>query len=246
MRYPLGLSNADKISQESKTGTVDITNFEPEQIDWLIQYIYTGTCDVANLRPDRQTQFLTCIEVYTIGDFFSMGAMAQIALDTLKHDLDGKIGPMQLTYEPITFMDDLLEAIQVVYHDIPIDDTDTTSRSGNGLRRAFVEFAFAARFFFLNNPDFSAFLDATPVFALDIFRAMRNAADFTAQQPDPHCSYCRNKPTRTDKGYYTHMTPEKLRLVVCCSNCASKKEFAPPTEDWAAKNRPSDQTGPTE
>jgi hypothetical protein len=138
-------------------------------------------------------------------------------------------------------MDDLLEAIHVVYQDIPFTDTNTTSGSGNGLRRAFLDYVFAARFFFLNDPTFGAAMDTLPVFSLDLFRAMRSGADFTAQQPDPHCSYCRNKPSKTKEGYFIHLTPEKLRLLACCSNCASKKEFSPPTEDWAGKNRAPDE-----
>jgi len=31
------------LPQEAKTGHVDIKNFEPEAIDWLINYIYTGS-----------------------------------------------------------------------------------------------------------------------------------------------------------------------------------------------------------
>jgi hypothetical protein len=177
--------------------------------------------------------------VYTIGDYFAMAPLSKIALDTLNAEFDSKIAPMQLSYEPIDYMDELFEAIKLVYQDIPLTDTScntaTATSSSAALRTAFVNFVFTARFFFLNNPDFSAFLDSAPVFALDLFRVMRSAADFAAQPPEPHCSVCRNKPTRTEKGYYTHLTPEKLRLIACCTNCASKKELLPPTEDWAAK-----------
>jgi hypothetical protein len=218
---------------------VDITNFEPEAMDWLITYIYTGICDIAKLKPARKTQFLTCIEVHAIGDYFAMTPLTKIALDTLKADFDRKIGPMQLSYEPIDYMDELMEAIKLVYQDVPLADTncDTSTASSNGsaMRTAFVNFVFAARFFFLNNKVFSAFLDSAPVFALDLFRVMRSAADFAAHLPDPQCSICRSKPTRSEKGYYTHLAPEKMKLVACCANCASKKEFQPPTEDWSGK-----------
>lgn len=188
------------------------------------------------MRPGRKTQFLTCIEVYTVGDYFAMTALSKIALDTLQADFDSKIGPMQLTYEPIDYLDELLEALQLVYQHVPFTDTNcSSSDTGSALRSAFLNFVFPARFFFLNNAKFAAFLDSAPVFALDLFRAMRGAADFAAQVPEPHCSSCRSKPTRTEKGYYTHLSPEKLRLVACCSNCASKKELLSPTEDWAGK-----------
>jgi hypothetical protein len=222
---------------------VDITNFEAEAMDWLITYIYTGVCDIPKLKPARKTQFLTCIEVYTIGDYFAMAPLTKIALDTLSSEFDSKIGPMQLSYEAIDSMDELLDAIMHVYQDIPLSDTgsDTspaTGRSSSGssaLRTAFVNFVFAARFFFLNNKAFSCFLDTAPIFALDLFRAMRSAADFAAHLPDPQCSVCRSKPTRSEKGYYTHLAPEKLKLVACCANCASKKDLLPPTEAWLGK-----------
>ncbi len=191
------------------------------------------------MKPARKTQFLTCIEVYTISDYFAMMALTKIALDTLKSDFDSKIGPMQLSHEPIDYMDDLLDAIKLVYQDIPLTDTNydpsTASSSNGAIRAAFVNFVFAARFFFLNNKAFSFFLDSTPVFALDLFRAMRSAADFVAHLPEAYCSACKSKPTRSEKGYYTHLVPEKLKLVACCANCASKKELLPPTEDWGGK-----------
>ncbi|OIW26251.1 POZ domain-containing protein [Coniochaeta ligniaria NRRL 30616] len=225
---------------EASTGVVDITNFEPEAMDWLITYIYTGVCDIAKLMPTRKTQFLTCIEVYTISDYFAMTPLAQIALDTLKSDFDSKTAPMQLSYEPIDYMDELLDAIRLVYQDIPLTDTNcdtnTATSSSSALRTAFVHFVFATRFFFLNNKAFSSFLDSTPVFALDLFRVMRSAADFAAHLPESYCSICRNKPTRSEKGHYTHLAPEKMKLVACCANCASKKEFLPPTEDWTSKS----------
>jgi len=208
-------------------------------MDWLITYIYTGICDIVKLKPARKTQFKTCIEVYTIADYFAMTPLTKIAMDTLKSDFDSKIGPMQLSYAPIEYMDELLEAIKLVYQDIPLGDTNCDASMGasgsSALRAAFVNFVFVARFFFLNDKAFSAFLDSEPVFALDLFRAMRSAADFAAHLPEPHCSMCRSKPTRSEKGYYTHIAPEKMRLVACCANCASKKEFLPPTEDWAGK-----------
>lgn len=196
-------------------------------------------CDIAKLKPDRKAHFLTCIEVYTIANYFAMTSLAKIALNTLRSDFDGKIGPMQLSNEPIDYMDELLQAIQLVYQDIPLTDTNcntsTVNSSGGALRAAFVNFVFAARFFFLNNKAFSSFLDSTPVFALDLFRAMRSAADFAAHLPESYCSVCKNKPTRSEKAYYTHLAPEKPRLVGCCANCAYKKEFLPPTEDWSGK-----------
>jgi len=208
-------------------------------MDWLITYIYTGVCDISELKPERKTQFLTCIEVFTIADYFAMTPLTKIALDTLKSDFDSKIGPMQLSYEPIDYLDELMEAIKLVYHDIPLTDTNcnssTANSNGSAVRTAFVNFIFSARFFFLNNQPFSSFLDTAPVFALDLFRAMRSAAAFAAPPPESYCSICKNKPTRSEKGYYTHLGPEMLKLAACCANCASKKELLPPTEDWLGK-----------
>ncbi|KAB5513159.1 BTB/POZ protein [Coniochaeta sp. 2T2.1] len=224
---------------EASTGVVDITNFEPEAVDLLITYIYTGVCGISKIKPTHKTQFLPCIEVFTIGDYFAMIPLTKIALDALKADFDTRIGPMQLGHEQIDYMDELMDAIKLVYQDIPLTDTscNTNSRdsTSNALRTAFVNFVFAARYFFLNDKAFSTFLDSAPVFALDLFRVMRSAADFVALPPDPYCSICRSKPTRSDKGYYTHLAPEKLKVIASCANCASKKELLPPTEDWSGK-----------
>lgn len=100
-------------------------------------------------------------------------------------------------------MDELLDAIRLVYQDIPLTDSGCDASavtSSSALRAAFVNFVFCARFFFLNDKAFSSFLDTAPVFALDLFRVMRSAADFVALSLDAYCSFCRSKPTRLEKG----------------------------------------------
>ena len=72
-------------------------------------------------------------------------------------------------------------------------------------------------------------------FALDLFRAMRDTGDFCAYAPEPHCSFCRMKPTRGDKPYYTHLAPETIKLMACCSTCAGKKDVGSIMSDWAGK-----------
>ncbi len=159
-----------------------------------------------------------------------MSALAKIALDTLAAEFDSHLGPMQLQYEPVDWLNEFFEAIQLVYLDTPISDTSTTP-----IRSAFVEFAHKARFYLLQNETFTKLLDEAPVFALDMFRTMRQTGDFIAHLPEPHCSNCRNKPTRGDKPYYTHLAPDKLRLTVSCHTCAVKKELPPGTENWLGK-----------
>ncbi|KAK3690246.1 BTB/POZ protein [Podospora appendiculata] len=197
--------------EESKTGRVTIENFEPEAIEWLVRYIYTGICDILALRADAatKTKFVVCYEVYTVADYFAM--------DSLR------------------WLDELFEAIKLVYQDTPLHDTTTTT-----IRAAFVNFVHTGRFYFLQNEAFTKFLDEeAPLLALDMFRAMRTTGDFIVYQPDPQCSTCKNKPSRGDKSYYTHLVTEKSRLIACCSICAVKKDLPPPTENWSGKKTTS-------
>lgn len=216
--------------EESKTGHVEIRNFEPIAIEWLVRYIYTGICDIPKLRPGTKTNFVTCYEVYTVGDYFNMDSLVNIALETLTSEFDSKLGPMQLQYETPDWLDELFEAVKLVYQDTPLSDASSTP-----IRTAFVSFVHTARFYLLQNETFNSFLDEAPIFALDMFRAMRNTGDFVASLPDNQCTFCRNKPTRGDKGYYTHLAPDKLRLQACCSICATKKDLPAGTSDWLGK-----------
>ncbi|KAK0611319.1 BTB/POZ protein [Immersiella caudata] len=218
--------------EEAKTGHVDIRNFDPDHVYWLIRYIYTGTCDIPTLNPNQtKTNFVTCYEVFTIADYFAMGALGQIALITLISELEAKLGPMQLQHEPVDWLDELFDAIKLIYHDIPLDDR---TRTRSALCDAILLFVHMARFCLMQNAEFTEFLDEAPVFALDVFRMMRTTGDFISSLPDPQCGYCSQKPTmRSGKGFYTHLATKKLKLDACCVSCAGKRGFLPPKENWS-------------
>ena len=209
-------------------------------MDWVVRYIYTGVCDISTLRPSSsQTNFVTCIEVYTVADYFAMDPLVKIALDTLAAEFDSKLSAMQIQYEASdSWIGELFEAIRLVYQETGSLPSTTPSTP---IRKAFVDFAHTARFYLLQNDAFDSFLDedsSAQLFALDMFRAMRQTGDFAAHAPEDKCSFCRNKPRPTkggDRGYFTHLAPERLRLTASCSACATKKDFAPPTEDWTGK-----------
>ncbi|KAK1832921.1 BTB/POZ protein [Podospora conica] len=235
--------------EESKTGVVEIHTFDPEAVDWVIRYIYTGTCDIPSLHPSTKTNFVTCYQVYTVADFFALDSLTALALATLNAEFDARLPSLQLHYElspekpqvpyepyeaPENWLDDFFDTVRLVYQDTPVSDTGTTP-----IRTAVTNFTHRARFFFLQNPAFNAFLDspAAPAFALDMFRIMRGAGDFIAALPEPMCTLCRNKPGRGDKAYYTHLAPERLKLAAACSTCAVKRGLEPCTGDWLRKRQ---------
>ncbi|KAK0736633.1 BTB/POZ protein [Apiosordaria backusii] len=222
--------------QEASTGVVTIQDFEPEAVEWVIRYIYTGVCDIATLKgPEKttKTNFVTSFEVHSIADFFALTPLAKIALDTLTAEFDSKLPAIQLQHETCEeWLPELCDAIRLVYEDIPISDRTMTP-----MRQAFVSFVHTARFYFLQEDRFTKFLDEeAPLLALDLFRAMRTTGDFIAHQLDPYCSFCKNKPSRAEKGYYTHLAPEPLKVTACCSNCAVKKDFPGGMQDWFGKD----------
>ncbi|CAP65152.1 uncharacterized protein PODANS_5_7230 [Podospora anserina S mat+] len=222
--------------EEATSGVITIQDFQPEAVEWVIRYIYTGVCDIATLRgPEKMTMtnFVTCFEVHSVADFFALSPLAKIALDTLTAEFDTKLPAIQLQQESCKeWLPELCEAIRLVYEDIPISDTAVTS-----IRKAFVSFIHTARYYFMKEPRFTKFLDEeAPLLSLDLFRAMRATGDFIAHPLDPYCSFCKNKPSRAEKGYYTHIAPEPLKLTACCSNCAVKKDFPSGMQDWLAKD----------
>ncbi|KAK4182685.1 BTB/POZ protein [Podospora australis] len=223
--------------QEAQTGIVKIEDFEPEAVNWVVRYIYTGACHIPSLKgkSTRKTNFVTSIEVYTVADFFQLAPLVKIALDTLSAEFDAKLPAIQIEQKPAgDWLPEFFEAIGLIYADTPLCGTTMTPMTP--IRTAFVAFAHAARFYFLQNTAFTKFLDEeAPVFALDMFRAMRNTGDFVAHAPEPCCSYCKTRPGRCEKAYYTHIGPDTLKLQAACSNCAAKKDFASGMQNWMGK-----------
>jgi hypothetical protein len=160
-----------------------------------------------------------------------MDSLGAIALNALVAELESRLGPMQLQHEPVDWLDEVFEAIRLIYQDIPIDDK---TRTRSALCDAILAFVHTARFCLMQSPEFTDFLDEAPVFALDVFRMMRSTGDFIASLPDPQCGYCNQKPTmRSGKGFYTHLATKKLKLDACCGSCAGKREFPSPKENWS-------------
>jgi hypothetical protein len=169
-----------------------------------------------------------------VADFFAVSPLATIARDALIVALDSKLGPIQTRHEPAEeWLPELFAALRVVYDHDPtaVDKSDEMSP----IRAAFVRFTYMARFFFLELPAFNRFLDEeAPAFALDLFRAMRQSCDFLAWAPEK-CSYCKAKPQYGAKNYFTHLTPEMLKLTACCLTCARVEKLGPPDSDWSDK-----------
>lgn len=225
--------------EEAKTGVVTIENFAPEAVGWVIRYIYTGDCHIPSLRSSssspetRETLFVICNEVYTVADYFAMDALVAIALATLEDDLQSRLAPIQLQYREADWLGELLEAVRLIYGDIALPDAGTDM---SPVRRSVLHFVHLARFYLIGNSDFNKFLDEAPVFALDVFRLMRDAGDFIAHLPDSICSLCRNKPSRSDKSHYTHLAPEKLKLVAACAACSHKRDLGEASSNWLGKS----------
>ncbi|KAK4441916.1 BTB/POZ protein [Podospora aff. communis PSN243] len=219
--------------QEATTGHVEIRNFDTESVGWVIRYIYTGTCDISSLNPIPKTKFITCYEVFTVADYFAMDPLADIAINALTADLESRLGPMQLQHQAVDWLEELFEVIRLIYQHMAIDDK-THTRSA--LCNTILEFVHRARFFLMQNAEFTSFLEEVPVFALDVFRMMRLTGDFLADKPDPQCSYCNREPTmRSGKNFYTHLATKKLKLDACCGSCAGKRNFPSARENWSSQ-----------
>lgn len=185
----------------------------------------------------HKTPFVVCYEIYTVADFFAATSLAAMALNTLVEGLDTKLEPLQLDQTAANeYLPELLDALRRLYTHDPtaVDRSDDMSP----IRTAFVHFAYMARFSLLALPLFNRFLDEeAPAFALDLFRAMRQSCDFLAWAPK-RCTYCKakaGKPQYGEKNHFTHLTPDILKLLACCSKCARIGKLGPPESDWAEK-----------
>lgn len=182
----------------------------------------------------HKTPFVACYEIYTVADFFAVSPLATIALNALRKGFDSNLGPIQLHHKGADkWLPEFLDALRRLYSHDPtaVDKSDDMSP----IRAAFVRFAYTARFPLLEIPAFNRFLDEeAPAFALDLFRAMRQSHDFLAWAPE-RCMYCKIKPQYGMKNYFTHLTPEILKLTACCSSCARIGGLGPPDSDWSDK-----------
>ncbi|KAF2963126.1 hypothetical protein GQX73_g10442 [Xylaria multiplex] len=64
---------------------IDIPNQSPEQVGWAIHFIYTGQVpyDLLALLMDRQTVMNTCLELFALANFFSLGGLRKRTIDVL-------------------------------------------------------------------------------------------------------------------------------------------------------------------
>ncbi|KAK4221137.1 BTB/POZ protein [Podospora fimiseda] len=216
---------------EATTGIVNIQDFDPEAVNWVLRYLYSGKCDIRQLKPESEaeTTFVTCYEVYKVADFFLIEGLVKIAMDTLDAEFSAKLPALQLAYDTVTnWLPEFFDAVRLVYADCYPGDTKMSP-----IRHAFVQFAHTARFFFLQNEEFNKFTDTeAPVFALDLFRTMRETGDFVMPKPD--C--CMSCMFQFSKGrYYSHLAPEMAKLNACCQSCAIKRGYGSSMEDWSKK-----------
>jgi uncharacterized membrane protein YgcG len=181
--------------------------------------------------PSATTDFITCVELYTIADYFGAVGLCDIALRSLQAEFAAKLGTIQLKFgNEAPWMTEFLEAARLAWADVPIEpesyeatpSSPPTNPASNAppntptptpsqqhqphyqpqpwmlgpLRTTFITFIHLARFYFLQDPTFNAFLDsnASPALALDIFRAMRYSGDFLTHRdaftPKNTCSSC--------------------------------------------------------
>ncbi|KAK3994360.1 BTB/POZ protein [Cladorrhinum sp. PSN332] len=219
--------------EEAHTGIVNIQDFDPEAVNWVLEYLYSGKCDIRQLKPESQaeTTFVTCIEVYTVADYFAVENLTKIAMETLEAEFGAKLPALQLAYDTVTdWLPEFMDAVRLVYADCFPGDTEMSP-----IRRAFVHFAHTARFFFLQNEDFNRFTDKeAPVFALDLFRTMRETGDFVMPKPD-RCMSCMSQLQFSKGKHYSHLAPELTKLNACCQSCATKRRYGSSMEDWSKK-----------
>ncbi|KAK4164670.1 BTB/POZ protein [Cladorrhinum sp. PSN259] len=218
--------------QEAQTGIVNVQDFDPEALNWVLRFLYTEKCDIRHLKPqsESETTFVTCIEVYTVANFFGLDKLAEIAVQTLTSECNAKLPALQLAYDTVTnWLPDFFAAVRLVYADWVPGDVEMTL-----LQREFIRFAYTARFFFLQNKAFNHFTDReAPGFALHLFRAMRETGDFVMPKPE-RCMSCM---VHFTKGrYYSHLAPELTKLNACCPSCAATRGLDPSgMEDWSNK-----------
>jgi len=164
-----------------------------------------------------------------------MKELADIALDSLDKEFTAKLPHLQLAYDLASdWLPDYFEVIRLIYADVALPEKVTQM---SPIRRTFVRFTHAARFFFLQNKDFNRFTDEeAPVLALDLFRAMRECGDFIAGKPD-QCMVCKVKLTTRQERHFSHLAPQIIKLNACCQTCATRQGYGSNMTDWSSKTQ---------
>lgn len=230
--------------KEGISGVVEINEFEPEKIEWLLNYLYTGTLEPWG--AEHQKSFSTYIDLYLIGDYFHVPELCEDALSNLRGKLSESVSILQQAkqqntnatfYGPkrsqspridnlINQSDALCKAFyEAVYSVYSHDDLGSGTKL---LRDCLIEFFAKTALYHLDRGSkFMDILRETPGFLID---CLTNSGGFGVDLRyvtyPKECSHCGRNPFANSESFEKIQVEgeESLHLAAYCQRCAANQK----------------------
>ncbi|KAM0271379.1 hypothetical protein ACHAQH_009126 [Verticillium albo-atrum] len=168
-------------SKEAKSGKITLSTdqFNEQQIEWLISFVYTGVCELEELKSET-TVLHTSAQLFALGDYFLVPGLCDCAIEAITCQWDPRyrqevgrkrpwlrLGSIRnWTYE--FDGDDWERAMGCVYKQWADND-------GNTLKKAMMRLSaekINCRHALLRSKQFLSFIDKEPRFARDFMKTM--------------------------------------------------------------------------
>ncbi|KAI1079580.1 hypothetical protein F5B20DRAFT_590444 [Whalleya microplaca] len=222
---------------EAESGIVKIQDFEADQIDDLLKFIYTGVLSIKD--QDEQGVFAAPIKHYETGDYFLMPELCEDALARLKQELDTAARTLQCakmqsycnSYEDyhyerqhskdIRLSNKFYEAVKIVYQHKSLSKVDA-------LRGLFVSFFSKTGLYHMakqNNG--SNTLTEVPQFASELLMEGGGCAiDLSNVHYPSSCTKCNIRPFEKACGHFEKVrlassNKKTLQVQAYCQACAA-------------------------
>ncbi|KAK0610672.1 hypothetical protein B0T17DRAFT_121324 [Bombardia bombarda] len=158
-------------------GTVALHDYDPEEIDDLLRFIYSGSLDMEKFSLDKGS-FQVYAKLFNLGENFLLATLADDALSMLGQFCDQKLaqicsfdlsksGTEGVVKEDVgiskEYMDDLTKAIHIAYEGIGISTR---------LQRLLAAFVWAGRERLSIADAFATVTEKCPMFGNDMFKLM--------------------------------------------------------------------------
>ncbi|KAK8097109.1 hypothetical protein PG999_013053 [Apiospora kogelbergensis] len=196
--------------RESHTQEITIQEFDPGDMDLLLESIYVG---------------VICIRIYDLADFFLLPQVQECAVSQFRRYNMRKCGPLQNQYwtHDIENIEEIMYDLRAAY-----GQNTLAGQVFRGLMRTFVH---ETRYRFFRCRQFIELLGEIPTLAADVLTAMIHSGEFMRLTYPENCSACGT--SKSDEEHHSHtMISAVSRAYSLCQGCVFRGSVAPPAEDW--------------
>ncbi|KAK7992564.1 hypothetical protein PG988_001358 [Apiospora saccharicola] len=200
--------------REAHTQEIMIQEFDPGDIELMLEYIYIGDIDF-ELQRGEAPLIDICIRFYDLADFFALPKLQECAVSQFRQYNTRKCAPLQNQFwkRDIDNIDEILYDLRAAYGQNTV--------AGDAFRGLMATFVHETRFRFFRCQQFIALLDEIPELAADVLTTMIRSGEFMHITYPEACSACLRH--KSDKEHHSHTIISSMsRAYSLCIACANE------------------------